>query len=39
MVRVIGRQNLASGGNSGSYLLGADLFNKVTSIVSHWLKQ
>ena len=27
MVRVIGRQKLASGGNSGSYLLGSNLFN------------
>ena len=27
MVRVIGRQKLASGGNSGSYLLGANFFN------------
>ena len=39
MVRVIGRQKLASGGNSGSCLLGANFFNEVTSIASQSLKQ
>ena len=39
MVCVIGRQKLASSGNSSSYLFGANFFIYVTSIASHWLKQ